>query len=261
MSVCGSLPPGRGERNVSGPGLRALGVVVPAHDEEDLVGTCLDAIALAAAPVSLRVNVCVVVVLDACRDQTAEVVGAIQAEWQADPALPYLHVLETDVRNVGAARALGCQKVLACYRDVPADRVWLASTDADSTVAANWLTYQIAVHASGSVGWVGTVEIADHGGLSAEHLDRYRAEYENWAGPNHPHVHGTNLGVRSDIYRTVGGFGLDRTGEDEDLLRRLTELGLPITYGTEAPVLTSTRRQGRAPSGFANYLHVVIPDL
>jgi hypothetical protein len=82
--------------------------------------------------------------------------------------------------------------------------------------------------------------------------------YQDWDGLSHPHVHGTNLGIRGDVYQQIGGFRQDRTGEDHDLISRLTQTGLPIIRGTEAPALTSTRRHGRAPEGFANFLQILI---
>jgi hypothetical protein len=109
-----------------------MGVVVPAHNEATLLGPCLDAIGVAASALVGTDNICVVVVLDACSDGSASVVDQIRPRWQTDPGLPYIHVLETPLRNVGAARRLGCEKLLACYRNVPADQVWLASSaDAD----------------------------------------------------------------------------------------------------------------------------------
>jgi hypothetical protein len=247
----GIEPPVRARR------LRAMGVVVPAHNEEVLIDGCLDAIGRAASRLPSQVDVCVVVVLDACADGTAEVVDSTRRRWQTQPRLPYLHVLETWSRNVGAARRLGCGKILECCASVPADRIWLASTDADSSVPPHWLTHQFDVHADGNVGWVGTVEVADNAELTAEHLQRFRAVYRAESGPNHPHVHGTNLGVRADAYRRVGGFSPQRTGEDHELLGRLSATGLPIARGRQAPVRTSTRIRGRAPEGFADFVRLL----
>jgi glycosyltransferase involved in cell wall biosynthesis len=239
--------------------LRAMGVVVPAHNEELLIEACLDAIGEAASQLPSHVDVCVVVVLDACADRTAEAVDSTRRRWQSQPRLPYLHVLETWSRNVGAARGLGCSKILECGACVPAGRLWLASTDADSLVPPHWLSHQVGVHADGNVGWVGTVEVADNAELTAEHLQHFRARYQAGIGPTHPHVHGTNLGIRADAYRHVGGFSPQRTGEDHELLGRLSATGLPIARGHQAPVRTSTRIHGRAPDGFADFLRLLQP--
>lgn len=56
-----------------------LHVVVPAHDEEELIGACLASVATAAARLGLTgpgVVVRTTVVLDGCVDGTAAVVAA-----------------------------------------------------------------------------------------------------------------------------------------------------------------------------------------
>ena len=243
--------------------LRAIGVVVPAHNEERDIHACLDAIAIAAAALTPDVSVRVVIVLDDCSDYTADIVARTGRRWQTELRRPQIHTIKTGDRNVGAARAAGCREVLRCFPLVPRDRVWLASTDADSTVPAHWLAHQAAIHHTGTVAWVGTVDLATPHNLGPADLRRYRNTYTTWDSPTHPHVHASNLGIRSDIYQQVGGFRPIRTGEDHDLVARLDPSRHKITRGLEAPVATSTRPQGRAPRGFADYLHHLIasPDV
>jgi glycosyltransferase involved in cell wall biosynthesis len=69
--------------------IAAVGVVIPAHDEEELLPSCLAAVRLAAAPLP-GLPVHVVVVADACTDQTAAVARAGGAA-----------VLDIGARNVG----------------------------------------------------------------------------------------------------------------------------------------------------------------
>ena len=71
---------------------------------------------------------------------------------------------------------------------------------------------------------------------------------------SHPHVHGANLGVRADAYLKAGGWSHVETGEDHDLWSRLTEAGLRRLSSSAITVLTSGRRVGRAPNGFAEAL-------
>ncbi len=71
--------------------VEAVGVVVPAHDEETLLPACLAALRDAAS--ALRLPVHVVVVADACTDQTAAVARATGAR-----------VIGIRARRVGAAR-------------------------------------------------------------------------------------------------------------------------------------------------------------
>ena len=79
--------------------INAVGVVIPAHDEQDLLPSCLAAVRLAARQVSVPVYV--VVVADACTDRTAELARAQGAT-----------VVEARARSVGAARRAGVRQVL-----------------------------------------------------------------------------------------------------------------------------------------------------
>jgi glycosyltransferase involved in cell wall biosynthesis len=74
--------------------VKVAGVVVPAHDEEELLPKCLAALRDAAE--SVRIPVHLLVVADACTDETAAEAAACGAE-----------VIMIRLRNVGAARAAG----------------------------------------------------------------------------------------------------------------------------------------------------------
>ena len=104
-----------------------IGVVIPVHNEEKLLGDCLDAVRRAAMDPLLDAEpVEVVVVLDACADRSAAI--AIQRKAQ---------IVSLNTRCVGAARALGASLAL----DNGAR--WVAFTDADSIVPLNWLSMQL----------------------------------------------------------------------------------------------------------------------
>ena len=70
----------------------SAGVVVPAHNEEELLPACLAALREAAGVAGVPVRL--LVVADACTDATAAVAAAGGAE-----------VIRIRARNVGAARA------------------------------------------------------------------------------------------------------------------------------------------------------------
>ena len=95
-----------------------IGVVVPVHDEEACLGACLDALRAAATCPRLRGEaVCIVIVLDACRDESQRIVlaHAMQADlrWRLD-------CLAIHAQNVGTARAAipghGAALAIPCCR-------------------------------------------------------------------------------------------------------------------------------------------------
>jgi hypothetical protein len=70
----------------------------------------------------------------------------------------------------------------------------------------------------------------------------------------HPHVHGANLGMRGSAYLRAGGFRSLASAEDHALLAALASSGGRIISVTDIPVVTSSRRRGRAPDGFSHLL-------
>ncbi|GAA2298973.1 glycosyltransferase [Streptomyces kunmingensis] len=225
---------------------RSLAVLVPAHNEEDLLPGALDAIRAAARhPALRRVRVLTVVAADDCSDGTV----AAAAQAGAD-------VVRVTCRNVGLARAAAADRALELL-DGP-EGVWLASTDADSTVPPHWLAFQ---HARAVEGWdavVGTVSVAEWPqhvpGLAARHQSHYVASRPAHGPWHHPHVHGANLGVCADAYLAVGGFPALPVSEDHGLVAALGARGHRILRTADCPVTTSGRLAPRAHGGFGDHL-------
>jgi glycosyltransferase involved in cell wall biosynthesis len=211
-----------------------IGVVVPAHNEEALLPKCLAALRSAAAAVDISVHV--LVVLDACTDQTAT-------------AAERVAVLSVWERNVGAARRAGFSHLL---RDLGVDRVWLATTDADTQVPTHWLANQLT-HAHRGVdavaGMVSVIDWSEHARITTE---RFRRQHPLIVG--HHHVHGANLGVSARAYLAVDGFPPLRAHEDVALVAALKRSGYRVLHAADPPVVTSARRHARAPTGFADFL-------
>jgi glycosyltransferase involved in cell wall biosynthesis len=221
--------------------IEAVGVVIPAHNEEDLLPACLAAVraaagALGAMPVPL------VVVADACTDRTA---------WLARRA--GAAVLQIGARSVGAAREAGMAEVLRATRHLDPAAVWLATTDADTLVPPTWLAQQVRYADQGWDAVVGTVTVTDWTGHPPEVPPRYAERYGNGEGA-HPHVHGANLGFTALAYLAAGGFGSRPTAEDHALVEALDAAGRRILRTTRVSVVTSARRRGRAPRGFSHLL-------
>lgn len=226
-------------------------VVVPAHDEAAHLPRCVKAILTAGA--CLSVPVLVVVVLDACTDESASLAGRFGDD---------VHFVEVDAKNVGATRAAGFAyaRRLGGFDEVGASdesRIWYATTDADSRVDADWLVRQTAAEADMVLG---VVRVTNWRHFSTAAVRRYLAAYRaksHRRGGGHGHVHGANMGFRAESYWKVGGFATLATGEDVDLVRRFEEHGLRIHRDPDLSVVTSARQQGRAPRGFAAHLRSV----
>ncbi len=119
-------------------------VVVPARDEEALVGSCLRA--LVEQDGVPREEYEVLLILDRCTDATEDRALEVTAEY---PGMR-LYLLEGPGRGAGHARRVGMEE--ACKRFLSLDRPegLIASTDADTVVAPNWLSAQLGATARGA---------------------------------------------------------------------------------------------------------------
>lgn len=213
-----------------------IAVVIPAHNEEDLLPACLRSVQRTTIHAELRGEpVTIYVVLDACTDGT----GRVAAEFG-------VRAITSDARNVGNARAIGAAAALAD------NARWLAFTDADSTVPADWLSRQLA-HESDVV--CGIIAVGDWSEHPAETRALLAAQYVS--RDDHRHIHGANLGMRADVYRAAGGFRALAVHEDVTLVTALADTGARIAWVAQPCVTTSARRANRAPGGFANHLNLL----
>ena len=219
------------------------GVVVPAHDEEDLLPACL--VALRKAAGQARIPAHLLVVADACTDGTAVVAADGGAE-----------VIGIRARNVGAARAAGLAELLRRTADADPAAVWLATTDADTVVPPGWLRRQLSYARHGWDMVLGTVTVTDWTGHPPHTQAVFAAMYESGPGP-HPHVHGANLGIRASAYLAAGGFKPLATAEDHALMVAAAEAGCRVLQASDITVQTSARRQARAPRGFGYLLRTL----
>jgi glycosyltransferase involved in cell wall biosynthesis len=227
---------------------RRIGVVVPAHNEQDTLPRCLRALETAAA--SAPAATTVVVVLDSCTDNSADLLVELAGQLDLD-----LRCLPVQAKAVGAARSAGADWLT---RQLGAAGTWLANTDADSAVPAHWLQRQLCYAEAGARVVAGTVAVEDwldfHPRVRTHAERLYLAHLRIDPERGHQHVHGANLGLDAALYESVGGFGADASDEDVRLIAAIAEAGAPITWAADLAVTTSARRQGRAPAGFSAYL-------
>lgn len=242
------------------PPLRGSLVVVPARDEEAEIEGALGAVAAAARESALPVVVAVVLHRCAEADRTGELAAAVAAA-TGDEHLRWC-LVDSDADSLGDARAEGVDAARAAWsRDhragAPVDpgTLWLASTDADSRVPADWLAVQHELAAPGLDLVLGTVVPAEDRDHPASdrlwHLQHHLAE-------GHTAVHAANLGVRLSAYDEAGGFASVDRSEDAALVHRVrVVLEAPWTSTDRNRVVTSARRHGRARGGFARFLRAL----
>jgi glycosyltransferase involved in cell wall biosynthesis len=216
-----------------------LGIVIPVHNEEAWLASCLQAVAAAAASPKLHSEIVhTLVVLDSCTDGSANIAAA--------HGVQTLHV---QARNVGIARATGAQRCL----DMGAR--WLAFTDADTLVSPDWLADQLE-QCSDAV--CGTVAVNDWSGHSPQLAMHFKTTYNDAHG--HRHIHGANLGVSAQAYRDAGGFPPLACSEDVALVHALQACGALIAWSAAPRVVTSARKDFRAAGGFGATLLNVFPE-
>jgi glucosyl-3-phosphoglycerate synthase len=232
-------------------------VVVPARDEEERIGRCLRAL---GSQDGLRHDQYeVILVLDDCRDGTARMaarhVGSLT-----------VHAVEGPALGVGAARALGMELAGSRLLSVRRPAGLIASTDADSWVAGDWLRRQLDAVADGAQAIGGQVILdPEEAGLldpgtifgREERLRSRLAALVASAGAaprEHPHFAGASIGITAAAYARTGGFEALDALEDEALARRLHEVSIDIHRLDSVRVHTSARINGRTPLGLARDL-------
>ena len=233
--------------------IEAFAVGIPARDEEDRIVNAIRALARAAHRSPAPVHV--VVSADSCQDDTQQLAHlALRAE---RPSFRTAVVTALDSGTAGAARHAACLAALrhATAAGLAPDRIWVATTDADSAVPPEWFEQHEAWARRGAHGVAGLVELFSEDGLSAAADRRWRAWIERAGiGHGHPHVHGANLGLRADLWLAAGGFNHRAVGEDHELWRRARALGASLVGCADMVVHTSARTRGRTPAGFAGLL-------
>ena len=151
------------------PALRAC-VVVPARDEEDLIASCLAALATQERVAHHEYEV--LLTLDRCTDETEARAREIGG---AHPSLK-LHLLEGPGEGSGPARRVGMDAACARLLQVGRPQGIIACTDADTVVAPDWLAAQLRAVSEGARAIGGRIELADDGSLPESVWRRHAEE-------------------------------------------------------------------------------------
>ena len=215
-----------------------IGVVIPVYNEERLLARCIASIQKSARCVLLGAEpVEIVVVLDSCTDKSHVIASRRN-----------VMILAGDLRNVGAARALGAGYCLKRKAR------WLAFTDADTVVAPGWLAGQLQQKCDAVCGTVHVGDWEDHASSTRRHFASYYSDLDG-----HRHIHGANLGVSAAAYQQAGGFLPLACSEDVALVEALQRCGASIAWSAAPRVMTSARKEFRCAGGFgANLLQMQV---
>jgi glycosyltransferase involved in cell wall biosynthesis len=222
-----------------------IAVLIPARDEEKLLPRCLHSVIAACRRLPVGVTSDIVVVSDCSQDRTHELAESVLRNSGI--------VVHTQAGVVGMARALAADLALQRFAGPP-ERCWLANTDADCEVPSDWLLDQLALARRGVAAVAGIVDVDSYDEHGPKVRENFRLSYRIDADGTHPHVHGANIGIRADAYLAVGGWMNLATAEDHDLWNRLRDSGHRRLSDASLQVVTSGRRIGRAPHGFAGAL-------
>lgn len=217
-------------------------VLIPAHNEEELLPRCLASVLRAREKLSGSATCDIVVAVDASTDLTASIAQKLLALGGV--------VVITNFASVGCARAAAATVALERYVG-PLESCWFAHTDADCVVPEDWLLKQLSLADEGVEAIAGIVSVDSFGEHASFVEERFRLSYRIDPDGQHKHVHGANLGIRADMYHDVGGWAELATAEDHDIWNRLYRMGCMQVSTASLHVTTSGRRVGRAPDGFA----------
>ena len=237
------------------PALEAC-VVVPARDEEDLIRSCLEAIATQERVSHEEYEV--LVILDGCTDETEERASHVG---DVHPSLQ-LHFLDGPGQGSGPARRVGMDAACDRLLQVGRPEGLIACTDADTVVAPDWLAAQLRAVSEGARAIGGRIELADDGSLPESvwrrHAQEGRLRHErllsdpNPAGETqHWQFSGTSMALTAAVYTQVGGLEPLTTLEDEHLERALRHHHIPIHRLLSVRVTTSPRLEGRVTRGLS----------
>jgi glucosyl-3-phosphoglycerate synthase len=228
-------------------------VVIPARDEAPTIAACLTALAHQTVG---RAAFEIIIVADACSDDTETVARAAAQRLGLTVA-----VLQGPGSGSGPARRLGMDAAAARLEALGRSDGLIATTDADSTPAEDWLARQLAHLAGGATVVAGLIELDPEDAMRLPAAVRERREGDarrrladvigSDPGAEHHHFAGASLGVTAQTYRRVGGLDACAALEDQAFGVKLARHGIPVLRAADVRVRTSARTDGRARRGLS----------
>lgn len=250
-------------------------VVVPARDEAHGIAATLQALCrqcdLAGGlldPATYEV----LLLANNCQDATARVAR----QFGAGQPHVRLHVLEEtfppERANIGHARRWLMELAVARLGGAANPRGVIASTDADTIVAPDWLATHCGEVAGGADAVGGRIIVGEAPGSELDPLlRRYHLRdvafqhlvaelearldpvpWDPW--PRHHQHFGANMAVTVGAYQRAGGIPAVHTLEDMAFFEALRRCDARIRHSPRARVHTSARRDGRVAMGLSTQL-------
>ena len=144
----------------------------------------------------------------------------------------------------------------------------IATTDADSIPAPDWVARQLDHLDRGAQVVAGLIELDPLQAAALPEAVRRRRQRDASArlaqlNARHPeaehhHFAGASLGVTAEVYELVGGLDPVQALEDEAFSARLDRHGIQVLHAADVRVSTSARADGRAQRGLSVDLAVSI---
>lgn len=237
-------------------------VAIPARDEARRMKRCLDSVIKAIG--MGRVACGIVVLANNSSDGTAPLAAGCLA--MSDVPHRILDVrFPAAIADAGHARGLA----LDFAADCPRAEV-LLSTDADSSVGADWLDRALRQVPGRADLLCGALDVDRSlidampplvracGEAEAALMERLEAIWTAYlpprAGPFHHPCSGANFAIARDVYEALGGLDRRASGEDRRLAEMVARAGFRIAQDPRMRVRTSCRTTGRASGGMAEAL-------
>jgi hypothetical protein len=256
--------------------LRAI-VAIPVRNEAAMISACLgallDQVDLTGRALDPRTFE-IVLLLNNCTDGSAAVVRrTLAAAARQGRLLPQLRLIETDLpaakAHVGWARRLAMEEAYRRFALLRHPGGIIATTDADTIVAPDWLAATIVEiqHGADAVG--GRLMLSrreqlrlpdDLRRLAVRHrryerlTDCLMAQLDPDASdpwPRHGDHGGASIAATAAAYRRAGGMPPLASSEDQAFYRAVKRSGGRFRHSLRVKVYTSARLQGRAAGGMA----------
>jgi len=196
-------------------------IIIPAYNEEKIIGTCLESVSKLNYPVNQYE---VLIVNDGSTDKTAEIAMSFIEESQN------MRLLSKENGGKGSAQNLGLEHARGKY---------ILITDADAVVEKEWISKMVenldkfdlvlgSCYIKNPTSWLEKMQ-------NAHYLIKCK-----YGGARGIPKSGVNNGFRKDIVDEIGRFDETKTSITGDFIRRAKERDLKIHYDPDIVVYTKS---------------------